>query len=255
MSTPIRLFEGKTQPHEPFWQLRNAAETGADPEIELNGYISEYSWFGDEVTPAKFKDDLNKIGAGGPVTVRINSYGGDVIAASVMRSILIDYPGKITVRIDGIAASAATIVALGGDTIKMQDSAYMMIHDPAVAILGYYAVEDLAQMIDSLKAVKEGIVNVYEGKTGLSRERLAKLMKDETWMDATQAIRLGFADEIIGGRTTSLANSLFSNVAFVNALSNFVNVPPALRPQPGALENERQAQRLAAHAKQFLSKE
>jgi ATP-dependent Clp protease protease subunit len=261
MTTPIRLFAGSAKPFTAFWKLRNAAETGADPEIEFDGVISEYSFFGDEVTPKMFKDDLNKIGQGGPVTLRINSPGGDVIAASVIRSILVDYPGKVTARIDGICASAATIVALGGDVVRMQDSSYMMIHDPAVGIMGYYQVEELALMIDTLKSIKDGIVNVYEGKTGMSRDRLGKLMKDETWMDATEATRLGFADEVIGGKTKAVSaetiSNLYGNIAFVNALQSFINVPPALllNQQPGASEKERQAQRLAAHAKQYLIKE
>jgi ATP-dependent Clp protease protease subunit len=161
---PIRLFEGSAKPNQPFWGLRNAAETGEEPEIELYGVISEYSWWDDEVTPQMFRDDLNKLGNGGPVTVRINSYGGDVIAASVMRSILAEYPGRVTCRIDGICASAATVVALGANVVRMQDSAYMMIHDPAAGVMGYYAVEDLVRLIDQLKSIKEGIVNVYENK-------------------------------------------------------------------------------------------
>src|SRR3990172_9151167 len=121
---PIRCFEGSAQPHEAFWRVRDAFETeNGEAEVELYGVISEYSWFDDDVTPKMFKEDLARIGAGGPITIRINSCGGDVIAASVMRTIIKEYPGQVTVKIDGIAASAAVVVALAGDRILIQDTA------------------------------------------------------------------------------------------------------------------------------------
>ena len=223
---PIRCFEGSAKPHEPFWSFRDAVE-GGETEMDLYGYISEYSWYEDDVTPDLFKKDLTKYGKGGPITIRMNSYGGDVIAASLMSAIIKDYPGRVTVQIDGIAASAATVVALAGDVVKMQETAYFMIHDPsAVFFLAQLNIEDLTRMADSLKAVKEGIVNAYESKTGLSRTRLSKLMADETWMDAQKAVDLGFVDEIVKGEPKKLA--MPDGAAVVNALRNFVNVPAAL---------------------------
>lgn len=226
-SEPIRCFEGNTQPHQPFWTFRNAVE-GQEPELELYGYISEYSWFDDDITPKMFKDDLNKFGQGGPVTIRMNSYGGDVIAASLMHNIIEEYPGRVTVQVDGIAASAATVVAVAGDVIRMQETAYFMIHDPAVVFfLAQLNIEDLSRMTDSLKAVKDGIVNAYVTKTGLSRARLSKLMTEETWMDAQKAVYLGFADEIITGTPKQI--ELPENAAVVNALRSFVNLPEPLK--------------------------
>lgn len=223
---PIRCFEGNAQPHEPFWAFRDSAE-GKDPEMELYGYISEYSWFDDEVSPKMFKDDLYKFGKGGPITIRMNSYGGDVVAASIMNNIIRDYPGQVTVQIDGVAASAATIVAVAGDQIRIQETAYFMIHDPSmIFFMAQINLEDMTRMAESLKAVKEGIVNAYESKTGLSRSRLAKLMTDETWMDAQKAVDLGFADEVI--QPAQKAIQIPQNTAVVNALSNYRNVPPAL---------------------------
>lgn len=222
---PIRCFEGTTKPHEAFWKVRNAAETGGDPEMELYGYISEYSWFEDDVTPKMFKNALYSLGNGGPITVRLNSGGGDVIAASVIRSIMTDYPGDITVRIDGLAASAAVIVAMAGKKVRIMDTAYMMIHDPAYSVL--FATLDIALLEDlwnTLTSIKKGIVETYAAKTGLKQDKLAQMMADTTWMSASEAVEYGFANEIIEGGQAPAA----SNMAVVNALRNYVNVPAAL---------------------------
>ena len=117
-----------------------------------------------------------------------------------------DYPGKITVQIDGIAASAATVVAVAGKKVRIQDTAYFMIHDPSVVFfMAALNIEDLTRLANSLEAVKEGIINAYEAKTGLSRARLSKLMTDETWMDAQKALDLGFVDEIVTNPNSGLA--------------------------------------------------
>jgi ATP-dependent Clp protease, protease subunit len=225
---PIRCFEGNTQFQEPFWTWRDAVE-GGEPEMDLYGYISEWSWFEDDITPKKFKDDLIKFGKGGSIKIRMNSYGGDVIAASMISSIMRDYPGFITVQIDGIAASAATVVAVAGSKVIIQDTAYFMIHDPSVVfLLATLNIEQLTRLASSLEAVKEGIVNTYEGKTGLSRPRLAKLMTDETWMDAQKALDLGFVDEILGAPNSLAMQIPLDNAAIVNGLRNYTHVPAAL---------------------------
>ena len=258
MSQPIRCFDGQAQPHEPFWRARNAAETGGDPELEFYGPISEYSWLDDEITPKIFKDQLYKLGNGGPITVRIDSPGGDVVAASAIRSIMTDYPGQITTRIDGMAASAAVIVAMAGSRVRIMDSAYMMIHDPAVVVfLAMLDIDTLGRLHDQLKAIKNGIVATYASKTGLSVERIARMMADETWMSAREAVALGFATEIIEGGQKP-ANQV-KNLAFVNALKTYVNVPPALlsssEPAPVDDRETREAQSLRNEIQIILCKE
>lgn len=223
-SEPVRIFDGPHKPHEAFWHIKN--QEGAEPEIELYGYISEYSWWEDEITPAMFKEDLNRAGAGGPVTVRINSGGGDVFAASVMRSILMDYPGRVTVRVDGLAASAATIVATAGDVIRMQDTAYWMIHDPIGLVWGN--IEELKQMLETLKTVKNGILDAYQSRTGMSREKLSKMMTDETWFSASEAKEVGFIDEVMGGKAPKTVENVMARAAILNALRNYRNVPDRL---------------------------
>ena len=254
MNKPIRCFDGNAKPFEPFWAFRDAAETeSGETEIEFYGPISEFSWWGDEVTPKMFKDQLYGNGKNGPVTVRLNSPGGDVIAASVISATMRDYPGKVTIKIDGMAASAAVMVALGGDVVKIQPSAYMMIHDPMVGIMGYFGVEELKGLVDELKVIKSGIIEGYMAKTKLEAEKLSKLMNDETWMTASEAVAYGFADEVI-----TAPSKAGNKVNYLNVLQNHcVNIPLALRAstQPEADETERKAQRLVAQAKQFFLKE
>lgn len=235
---PIRCFDGSAKPHEPFWRMVDAAESeSGEPEIELYGVISEYSWWEDEVTPKKFRDDLYRLGGGGPVTVRINSPGGDVVAASVMRSILTDYPGRVTTRVDGLAASAAVAVATAGETVRIMDSAYMMIHDPAVIVfLAQLDIETLKGLAKDLQSIKRGLVDTYASRTGLTPEKISKMMQDETWMSAQEAVDYGFATEVISGGNKP-AQALV-NRAYVNILQSYANTPVDLLPEQPAEEEQ-----------------
>jgi ATP-dependent Clp protease protease subunit len=224
MSKPIRCFEGVTQPFERFWRVVDAEETeSGEAEIEFYGYISEYSWYEDDLTPAKFREDLAKLG-NKPVTVRIHSGGGDVFAASAIRAMIMDYPGKVTTRIDGLCASAATYVAMAGDIVKMQDSGFFMIHDPWTVAIG--SEDELKKVVELLKSVKQGIVETYQGKTKLAADKLARMMSAETWMTAQEALGYGFVDEVIVANP--LKASKIGNMAVLNALQNFAKVPPAI---------------------------
>jgi ATP-dependent Clp protease, protease subunit len=225
MKNPMRVIEGTAKPFEPFWLLRNAAESeSGEPEIDFYGTISEFSWWGDEITPEMFRKDLNDLGGGGPITIRIHSAGGDVFAASAIRSMIIDYPGKVTTRIDGLCASAATYVAMAGDRVLMQDSAFFMIHDPWTIALG--GVEDMKAAIDLLKTVKAGIIETYQSKTSLEPEKISKMMADETWMTARQAQEFGFVDEVVSSSSKMLAGA--RNLAVLNCLKNYAHVPDEL---------------------------
>mgnify|MGYP002508184579 CR=1 FL=1 len=179
-----------------FWKWRNQAEAGTAPEertLFLNGTIAEESWFDDDVTPQLFKDELNA--GSGDITVWINSPGGDCVAAAQIYNMLSNYKGKVTVKIDGIAASAASVIAMAGDTVLVSPVSMLMIHNPATIAWGDHA--EMQKAIDMLSEVKESIINAYVLKTGLSRPKLSHLMDAETWMDANKAVELGFADEIM----------------------------------------------------------
>ena len=174
-----------------FWNwIKDSDETRT---LRLEGPIDEESFWGDEITPQMFRDELN---AGeGEVTVWINSPGGNVFAAAEIYTMLKDYKGSITVKIDAIAASAASVVAMAGDTVQMSPVAMLMIHDPSTVAMGN--TKDMEKAIEVLNEVKESIINAYASKSGLSHARIANLMSNETWMNAKKAVELGFADEIL----------------------------------------------------------
>ena len=159
----------------------------------LNGEISDETWFGDEVTPKLFKSELES--GDGDITVWINSPGGDVFAAAQIYNMLMDYPHNVTVKIDGLAASAASVIAMAGTEVLMSPVAMMMIHNPATVAIG--DAGEMKKAIDMLAEVKESIMNAYEIKTGLSRPRISHLMDAESWFNATKAVELGFADGIL----------------------------------------------------------
>ncbi len=178
-----------------FWNwIRDQDESGAEMRtLFLNGEISDETWFGDEVTPGIFRAELE---AGkGPVSVWINSPGGDVFAAAQIYNMLMDYPYDVTVMIDGLAASAASVIAMAGTKVQMSPVAMMMIHNPATIAIG--DSEEMKKAVKMLDEVKESIMNAYEIKTGLSRDKISRLMDAETWFNAKKAVELGFADEIM----------------------------------------------------------
>ncbi len=212
-----------------FWNwIKNQDEGGAEMRtLFLNGEISDETWFGDEVTPGIFRDELN---AGrGPISVWINSPGGDVFAAAQIYNMLMDYPTDVTVMIDGLAASAASVIAMAGTKVQMSPVAMMMIHNPATIAIG--DSEEMKKAIKMLDEVKESIMNAYEIKTGLARDKISKLMDAESWFNAKKAVELGFADEIMfsEGVSDEVAPMMFSRAAVTNSLlDKFI---PAMKPE------------------------
>ncbi|MGN0254761.1 MAG: head maturation protease, ClpP-related [Eubacterium sp.] len=184
-----------------FWKwVRNKAPDPDNPDetieertLFLDGTIASESWFDDDVTPALFKSELNS--GTGDITVWINSPGGDCFAAAQIYNMLRDYAGKVSVKIDGIAASAASVIAMAGDTVLVSPVSMIMIHNPATIAMGDH--NEMQKAIEMLDSVKDSIINAYALKTGLSHNKLAELMENETWMDAREAVKLGFADDVI----------------------------------------------------------
>lgn len=176
-----------------FWDWVTDEE--GDRVLRLEGPIDADSFWGDEVTPQAFRDELE---AGeGDVTVWINSEGGNVFAAAEIYTMLRDYPGTVTVKIASMAASAASVVAMAGDRVLMSPTAMLFLHDPSTIAIGN--ARDMEKAIETLNAVKESIINAYRAKTGLSRNRLSKIMENESFLHAEEALQLGFCDEILFG--------------------------------------------------------
>lgn len=202
-----------------FWSWKNQGET-AERTLFLNGTIAEESWFDDDVTPQLFKAEL--MSGSGDITVWINSPGGDCVAAAQIYNMLMDYKGNVTVKIDGIAASAASVIAMAGTKVCVSPVSMMMIHNPATIAFGDTA--EMQKAIAMLDEVKESIINAYEIKTGLSRAKLSHLMDAETWMDAHSAVEMGFADEVMKRSTEdedaaeSQVSMVFSRTAVTNSL-------------------------------------
>lgn len=206
-----------------FWNWTNQAPTETEPEqriLTLNGTIAEESWFDDDITPQLFREELNA--GSGDITVWINSPGGDCVAAAQIYNMLMDYRGSVTVKIDGIAASAASVIAMAGTKVLVSPVSMLMIHNPATMAMGDAA--EMQKAIAMLDEVKESIINAYEIKTGMSRAKLSHLMDAETWMDAHTAVDLGFADEIMtrpevtGAENHAAGPMLFSRAAVTNHL-------------------------------------
>ena len=204
-----------------FWQVKN--EVNGNSEILLYGPIAgESSWWGDEVTPRSFAEDLENLG-GKDVTVRINSGGGDVFAAHAIHNQLVAYKGRVTVVIDGLAASAATIIAVAGDRIIMPANALFMIHNPAIGLSDYYGAEELLKAAEALNTIKGSIVAAYRKRCKASAEELAAMMDAETWMGAAECLEKGFVDEIQGSVSPVLNGSSLIVNSINFDMKNFKN--------------------------------
>ena len=208
-----------------FWNWKNRTVTNQETQEQvqertlfLNGTIAEESWFDDDVTPQLFKDEL--MSGSGNITVWINSPGGDCVAAAQIYNMLMDYKGDVTVKIDGIAASAASVIAMAGTKVLVSPVSMLMIHNPMTAAFGNS--EEMQKAIEMLGSVKDSIINAYEIKTGLSRAKLSHLMDAETWMDANKAVELGFADGIMS-RADEAEDMVVPTVSMLYSKANVVN--------------------------------
>ncbi|WP_312444611.1 head maturation protease, ClpP-related [Lacrimispora sp.] len=204
-----------------FWNWVKNEDVGGRT-LYLDGEISDETWYGDEVTPELFRKELES--GNGDITVWINSPGGDVFAAAQIYNMLMDYKGNVTVKVDALAASAASVIAMAGTTVQMSPVAMMMIHNPMTVAIG--DSEEMKKAGAMLDEVKESIINAYEIKTGLNREKISHLMDAESWFNARKAVELGFADQILEDKSGNrekengleLEGMMFSRAAVANSL-------------------------------------
>lgn len=213
-----------------FWNWARDADESGERVLYFDGEISDETWWGDEITPAMFKSEL--FSDKGDITIWLNSPGGDCIAASQIYAMLMDYPHNVTVKIDGIAASAASVIAMAGTKVLMAPTALMMVHNPLTIAIG--DTDEMQKAISMLDEVKESIINAYQVKTNQSRAKISHWMDAETWMNANKAIELGFADGVLEDSKRHQATSTyaFSRRAVTNSLLDKVKTKEQPQPEP-----------------------
>lgn len=202
-----------------FWNWLREESTG-ERILKLDGAISDETWYGDEITPKAFREELNS--GDGDIVVWLNSPGGDVFAAVEIFNALKAYRGRVTIKIDSLAASSASIVVMAGDVVEISPSGMIMLHNPYSLVEGNSAeLKSAANMLDE---VKESIINAYKTKTNLSRQKLSEMMDAETWLNAKKAIELGFADRIMFSDENQAMNSAktFTPRTIKNSLSRIL---------------------------------
>lgn len=209
-----------------FWQFRN--QNGASAELILYGEISDTSWWGDEVTPKQFEKELKALGAVSEITVRINSGGGDVFAAQTIGNLLEQHSADVTAHIDGLCASAATIIASHCKKVVAANDTTYMIHPVKLGICGYVDAVVLQQYLDALAAIKENIIDLYVKKTGRNKDEITGWMDATSWWTAAQAKENGFVDELIDNEADAVVENR-SGVLFVNSVNT--NIPFEKVPQ------------------------
>lgn len=214
----------------PFWNFAKNENNEDEIELKIDGDIvmDDDFWsmlFGTEnVTPKGFMSELSQY-KGKNINVWINSYGGDVYAASRIYTALKQHKGKVTVKVDGVAISAASVIAMAGDEILMSPTSIMMIHNPWGNFQG--EAEDLRHGADVLDEVKQTIINAYQLKSNKSRAKISQMMDEETWMSAKKAVNEGFADGMLYSDSKEEqpeeqpSNSfMFSRFAIQNSINN-----------------------------------
>ena len=208
-----------------FWNFRNLADGRA--ELLLYGDIAKKSWFGDEVTPKQFAEDLNNLGVVSEISVRITSGGGDVFAAQAIGNLLEEHPAQVTAHIDGICASSATIVACHCNRVLAANDSTYMIHPVCMGPCGYLDEKTIQEYLSALAAVKENIIGLYTRKTGRNKEEIISWMDKTSWWTAEQAKEHGFVDELVCNQKNTIVENR-SGILFMNSVNlnlPFYNVP------------------------------
>lgn len=187
-------------------------------EIYLYGIIGS-DWFGEGVTAKQFAADLKALGDVKTIDLRINSEGGSVFDGKAMYSLLNEHKAKIVVHIDGLAASAASFVAMAGDEIEIAEGGFVMIHNAYMFAVG--DAREMRRAADMLETVNNTIVDVYVARTKGDRKAISTMMDDETWLTGAEAVKNGFADKMVENLKVA---------ASVSHPERFTKLPAALKP-------------------------
>lgn len=214
-----------------FWEFKNAVDGVG--ELLLYGDIANYSWYGDEVTPKQFKKDLDALGDISQLNVFINSPGGDAFAGQAIYTMLKRHKASVWTYIDGLAASAASVVAMSGDKIIMPLGSMMMIHNAWTIALGN--ADELRKVADDLEKISNTVLLSAYSRSGQTEEKIKELLAAETWLTAQEALELGFADEIeesqqiaasINGTTLTIGNQTADTSRYKNLPRKLSKDPP-----------------------------
>jgi ATP-dependent Clp protease, protease subunit len=195
-----------------FWTIQAAKGNPKAGEVMLYGPIASQTWFGDEVTPKAFADDLKALGDVDTITLYINSEGGDVFAAQAIYSMLKRHSAAVHTYVDGLAASAASLIAMAGETITLPINAMLMLHSPWAFAMGN--ASQLRTMADDLDKIRESMIAVYSERSGKSHDEVVAILDAETWYTAEEAVAAGFADEVEGAK--QIAASITDNTLTIN---------------------------------------
>ncbi len=235
------------QENSHFWKFVAAADKNDEAELVLYGDIAQHSWWNDSITPQKFSDELADLGDISALTIRINSGGGDVFAATAIYNRMIDLRNKgvkVTAVIDGWAASAATLICMAAESIAISDTGVFMIHNPKVGICDYFEAKDLEKLISELNTVKTAMIAAYVAKTGKTAEEISAYLDAETWLDGASAVEEGFCTELVKLNVTTIENSgrLVVNAVDMGAIDHIpVKIAAKLGSMSASAENNTEA--------------
>ena len=213
-----------------FWNMANV--NGDTAEITLYGDVVPVRptdwWTGEAVPgqficPEEFAADLAVIKDKSVINIKINSVGGDFYTGLAIHNALKALPGQKNVTVEGIAASAASVIAMSGDNIKMYPGSLLMIHGIAALICDYVQVGDLKKIIEGMDASERAMTAIYAGKTGINENTLREMLEAETWMTGAEAVEKGFADEVIEGASTQMALNAKEHLLLVNGVKHNID--------------------------------
>ena len=221
-----------------FWNFETP-EAGRG-ELTLYGDISDASWWGDEVTPAQFKDDLDALGDVSELDIYINSGGGDVFAGIAIYNMLRRHPARKVVRVDGLAASIASVIAMAGEEIVMAENAMMMIHEAWANVSGNK--RELRKVAEELERIDGILAFTYTARSGGEEKDIKAMLEAETWMTAKEAVAKGFADRVEPGlkAAASVRGSMLTMNGEQFDLTRYLH-PPEIKDEAGPPAPEKTA--------------
>lgn len=190
-----------------FWSWKDSIESDG-AELVIEGDISSETWWGDEATPEMLRNELKE--HSGDLTVSLNSGGGDVFAGVAMHNALAQHDGQVTIRVDGLAASIASIIAMAGDKVIMSPGAMMMIHKPWTLAVG--DANEMQKVKGVLESIEKAMLPIYTARTGKTEQEIQEMLDAETWMTAEEAVDLGFADEYIKPKNKVSVSDAIKNI-------------------------------------------